>query len=340
MLLFLIALTLVNAFFNGYRDSSSILAGVMASRAMRPRWALYLVAAADLIAPLIIGSAVARSITTGLVNTAAITLNTIVIAMIAAVGWNLFSWWRGIPSSSTHSLIGGLLGATLITSGPQAILTNGLIFVILPLVLAPIIGLVLGFLVMSFLLSSFSNAHPGVNTLFRRLQIITMLTLALSNSSNDAQKSMGVITLALVLAGKLSSFTVPIWVLLACSISLAIGASRGDWRQIRNLGGKIYRIRPMNALASQAASSVLILAASAFGMPVSTPHVISTALMGAGASERINKVRWHVAGEMVTTWAVTIPATMVISALIFMSLTGLHELGSIFNWLIPTVASP
>ncbi len=340
MLLFLIALALFNAFFNGYRDTSSILAGVMASRAVRPRWALYLVAAGDLIAPLAVGSAVARSITTGLVNTSAITLDTIVIAMVAAVGWNLFSWWRGIPSSSTHSLIGGLLGATLITSGPQAILTGGLAFVILPLVLAPVIGLLLGFLVMSFLLSAFSNAHPKVNTLFRRLQVITMLALALSNSSNDAQKSMGVITLALVLAGKLSSFTVPVWVLLGCTVMLAFGASRGDWRQIRNLGGKVYRIRPLNALASQAASSLLILTASVLGMPVSTPHVISTALMGAGASERVNKVRWQVAGEMVTVWAVTIPATMMISVLIFMSLTGLHELGSIFNVLVPTVGTP
>jgi PiT family inorganic phosphate transporter len=339
MLLFLIFLVLVNAFFNGYRDSSSILAGVIASRAIRPQWALYMVAVADLIAPFIFGSAVARSITTGLVNTSAVSLNTIVIAMIAAVSWNLFSWWRGIPSSSTHSLIGGLLGAALITSGPQTIITNGLFFVILPLLLAPIFGLALGFLVMNFLLSSFSTAHPRVNILFRRLQVITMLTLALSNSSNDTQKSMGMIAFGLVLSGKTSSFTIPLWVLIACSVTLALGASRGDWRQIRNLGGKIYRIRPINALASQAASSVLILAASAFGMPVSTPHVISTTLMGAGASERVNKVRWHVAGEMVTTWAVTIPATMIISALIFMMISGLHDLGSIFNWLIPTVVT-
>ena len=340
MLLFLIDLVLLNAFFNGYRDSSSILAGVMASRAMRPRWALYLVAAADLIAPFIFGSAVARSITTGLVNTSVITLNTIVIAMIAAVSWNLFSWWRGIPSSSTHSLIGGLVGATLITSGPKSINMNGLVFVILPLIFAPILGLVVGFLVMNVLLSSFCNAHPRVNTLFRRLQVITMLTLALSQSSNDTQKSMGVIALGLVLAGRLSSFDIPLWVLIACALSLALGASRGDWRQIRNLGGKIYRIRPLNALASQTASSILILAASALGMPVSTPHVISTALMGSGAAERINKVRWHVAGEMVTTWAVTIPATMAIAALIFMTITGVHDLGSIFNGLVPTVVTP
>jgi len=340
MLLFLIALVLLNAFFNGYRDSSSILAGVIASRAIRPQWALYLVAAADLVAPFIFGAAVARSITTGLVNTSVITLNTIVIAMIAAVSWNLFSWWRGIPSSSTHSLIGGLVGATLITGGLKSINMNGLVFVILPLIFAPILGLVMGFLVMNVLLSSFSNDHPRVNTLFRRLQLITMLTLALSQSSNDTQKSMGVIALGLVLAGRLSSFDIPLWVLIACALSLALGASRGDWRQIRNLGGKIYRIRPLNALASQTASSILILTASAFGMPVSTPHVISTALMGSGASERLNKVRWSVAGEMVTTWALTIPATMAIASLIFMTIAGVHDLGSIFNGLVPTVATP
>src|ERR1700690_826648 len=340
MLLLLIVLVLINTFFNGYRDSSSILAGVMASRAIRPQWALYLVAAADLVAPFIFGAAVARSITTGLVKTSVITLNTIVIAMIAAVSWNLFSWWRGIPSSSTHSLIGGLVGATLITSGPESINMNGLVFVILPLIFAPILGLVVGFLVMNVLLSSFSNAHPRVNTLFRRLQVITMLTLALSQSSNDTQKSMGVIALGLVLAGRLSSFDIPFWVLIACALSLALGASRGDWRQIRNLGGKIYRIRPLNALASQTASSILILAASAFGMPVSTPHVVSTALMGSGASERLNKVRWSVAGEMVTTWALTIPATMAIASLIFMTIAGVHDLGSIFNGLVPTVVTP
>jgi PiT family inorganic phosphate transporter len=327
MLFVLIILALVYAFLNGYRDSSSILAGVIASRAMHPRWALYLVAAADLIAPFIFGSAVARSITTGLVDTSAVTLDTLVIAMVAALGWSLFSWWRGIPSSSTHSLIGGLLGAVLITRGPQVILTGGLVYVILPLFLAPILGLILGYLIMGLLLYSLRKAAPRVNSSLRRLQIITMLLLAMSESSNDAQKSMGMIALGLVLAGKLSSFSIPVWVLALCAFSLALGASRGDWRQIRNLGGKIYRIRPLNALASQVASSSLILTASALGMPVSSPHVISTALLGAGAAERINKVRWQVASRMATTWAVTIPATMVTAALLFKAMTALQGLG-------------
>jgi PiT family inorganic phosphate transporter len=288
---------------------------------MNPRLALYLVAIAELLAPFFFGSAVARSITTGLVKTSAISLNTIVIAMVAALGWNFFSWWRGIPSSSTHALIGGLLGTTIISEGPQAILTDGLPLVILPLFLAPMIAVILGYLVNLILVFILRNARPRVNNTMRHFQIVTMLLLAMSNSANDTQKSMGVITLGLVLAGSIPSFAVPFWVVAVCALSLALGATRGDWRQIRNLGSKMYRIRPMNALSSQLASSGLIMAASALGMPVSTPHVISSALLGAGASERINKVRWQVAGQMIFTWAVTIPATMAVSAILFLALT-------------------
>jgi inorganic phosphate transporter, PiT family len=190
------------------------------------------------------------------------------------------------------------------------------LFVILPLFLAPLVGLVMGYLVMGLLLYILRNATPRVNILLRHLQIVTMLLLAFSESSNDAQKSMGMITLGMILAGKLSSFSIPIWVFALCALSLAFGASRGDWRQIRNLGGKIYHIRPLNALASQVASSCLILTASVMGLPVSSPHVITTALLGSGAAERLNKVRWQIAGEMVTTWAVTIPASMAISVLL------------------------
>jgi PiT family inorganic phosphate transporter len=324
VLLFLITLALIYAFLNGYRDSSSILAAVIASRAIPSSWALFLVAAADVIAPFLFGSAVARSITTGLVDISVISLDTIVIAMIATFGWNLFSWWRGIPSSSTHSLIGGLLGAVLIAHGPQALVTGGLVFVVLPLFFAPVLGLVVGYLITRLFLFFLRNATPRVNTLLRRFQVITTVLLAMSHSANDSQKSMGIITLGLILAGKLSSFTIPIWVLASCALSLALGSSRGDWRQIRNLGSHIYRIRPLNALASQAASSGVILVASAFGMPVSSPHVIATAIVGAGAAERMNKIRWGIAGEMVTTWMLTIPVTMAIAALLFHFMTYLQ----------------
>ena len=337
MLFTLVALALIYSFLNGYRDSSSILAGVIASRAMRPHVALYAVAVAELIAPFLFGAAVARSVTTGLVNSSLISINTIVIAMIAAVLWNLFCWWRAIPSSSTHALIGGVVGATLIIHGPQAILFGGLLYILLPLLLAPIIGFVFGFLVMGWLISTLRHATPQINSLLRNLQVGTAILLAMSNSANDSHKSMGIIVLGLILAGQLTSFTVPLWVLVACSAALALGASQGDWRQIRNLGGNVYRIRPLNALASQVASTVVVLSASAFGMPVSTSHIISTALMGSGASERINKVRWNVAMEMATAWILTIPATMTVSVLIFLAFNWFHLLGWNFSGLVSSL---
>jgi len=334
MLITLIVLALFYAFFNGYRDSSSVLAGVIASRAMRPSVALYLVAGAELIAPFIFGSAVARSVSTGLVNADAISLSTVLIAMIAAVLWNLFTWWRGIPSSSTHALIGGLVGATWAIHGSRALLTGGLIYAVLPLLIAPLIGFVLGYVGMGLLLAAFRDATPRVNSVFRRVQIATAVFLAMSNSANDSHKSMGIIALGLVLAGKAPEFGVPLWVLAACAAAMALGASRGDWRQIRNLGGKVFRIRPLNALDSQLASAMVVFAASAFGLPVSTSHIISTSLMGSGASERVNKVRWHIAGEMATAWILTIPATMAVAAAIFMATAGVSAFGGTLTRLV------
>jgi len=327
LLSLLIGLAVFYAFFNGYRDSSSILAGVLASRAMRPRVALYVVAAAELVAPFLVGSAVARAVTTGLVDASAITLETLVIAMGAATLWSIFCWWLAIPSSSTHALIGGLVGAAWIIHGWQAVIGPGVLRVVLPLLAAPFVGFAAGFLVMALLMLVFSGATPRINILFRRLQVVTAIMLAMSNSANDSQKSMGIIALGLVLAGRSPAFDIPFWALAACAGAMALGASRGDWRQIRNLGGKVYRIRPLNALASQAASAAVVFSASAFGLPVSTSHIISTALMGSGASERVNKVRWHVAAEMATAWVLTIPATMLVSVGIFLASNGVRTWG-------------
>ena len=236
MLFVLIFLSLIYAFLNGNRDSSSILAGVIASRAIHPRLALYLAGVAEFIAPFLFGTAVARTVATGLVDPGVITLKTIVIAMAGAIAWTLFAWWRGIPSSSSHALVGGLLGSAILTNGPQAILTSGLAKVLLPLFLAPPVGMVVGFLGMHLLLRAFINATPKVNNVFRRLQVFTMIGLALSHSANDAQKSMGIIALGLVLAGQIDSFRVPFGVLFLCAAAIALGASRGDWRLIRTLG--------------------------------------------------------------------------------------------------------
>ena len=330
MLISLIVLSLFYAFLNGYRDSSSILAGVIASRAMNPRIALYFIGVADLIAPFLFGLAVARSIATGLIDTSAVELSAITLGMASAVIWSLFSWWRGIPSSSTHAMIGGLLGAALIMHGPKTILTSGLLNIILPLLLAPVVAFILSLLLMKFFYVIFYYSTPKINVLLQHSQIVTMVLLALANSSNDAQKSMGAIALGLVLAGRMPSFAVPSWVLISCTVALALGGSIGDWRQIRNLGGRIYRIRPMNALDSQVTSIALISVASILGIPVSTPHIISSAIVGSGAAERINKIRWRVVSEMVTSWLVTIPATGIFSCLIYFAVMEFLKISTIF----------
>jgi PiT family inorganic phosphate transporter len=287
----LIILALVFAFINGFRDSSSIVAGVISSHALPPRLALNLCGIAEFVAPFLFGIAVAKSITTDLINPAIISLDTITIAIAASLIWTVFAWFIGIPSSSSHALVGGILGAVLLVNGPRAIIVSGLYKVILPLFLTPILGFAAGYVLMNIIILATMKATPKVNSHFKHLQIITMIGLALSHSANDAQKSMGIITLGLLLAGKISSFNVPL------------------------LGRKIYVIRPINALASQLASSIVILSSAIFGAPVSTSQVVSMALIGAGSAERVNKVRWQVSTEMLTTWILTIPITMIIAAI-------------------------
>jgi PiT family inorganic phosphate transporter len=313
MLWLLIIFALIFAFINGFRDSSSIMAGVISSNALPPRLALIICGIAEFIAPFLFGVAVAKAITTGLVNPQVISLSTITVAITAALIWTLFAWWIGIPSSSTHSLVGGILGAVLLIDGPEAIIVGGIYKVVVPLFLAPIIGLGMGYAMMNFIFLATRNATPRVNILFKRLQIVTMIGLALSHSANDAQKSMGIITLGLLLSGRVNSFEIPFVVILLCALAIGFGASRGDWRLMRTLGRRIYVIRSVNALASQVASSMVIFTSAILGAPVSTSQIISMALVGAGSAERVNKVRWQVSGDMVVTWLLTIPITMLIA---------------------------
>lgn len=314
MLWILILLALIYAFLNGFRDSSSIMAGVISSHALPARLALNLCGLAEFIAPFLFGVAVAKSITTGLINPQVVSLNTITAAVAAALIWTVFTWAIGIPSSSTHALVGGILGGVILVNGPEAIILSGIYKVILPLFLAPIIGLGVGYVVMNLILIATIRATPRVNNLFKHLQIITMIGLALSHSANDAQKSIGIITFGLLLAGKITSFEVPFLVVLLCAAAIGLGSSRGDWRLMRTLGRKIYVIRPINSLASQVASIGLVLTSSLIGAPVSTSQIISMALVGAGSAERLNKVRWQIGEEMVITWLVTIPVTMLLAA--------------------------
>ncbi len=274
-------------------------------------------AIAHFVGPLIFGVAVATTIGHEVVAAETISIQVILAALISAICWNLLTWYLGFPSSSSHALVGGFVGAVLIGAGWRAILLHGLEKVLIALFISPVIGFGIGFLIYKLILLMCLNASPRVSLLFKRGQIFTGLALALSHGANDAQKTMGIITLALVTGGYLEIFAVPLWVILLSGGMIALGTSLGGWRLIRTLGGKIFKIRPMDGFGAQFASATVILGASLFGGPVSTTQVVSSAILGVGASERVNKVRWGVAREIATAWLLTIPASALLAAGIY-----------------------
>lgn len=310
----LIGLALVFDFLNGFHDSSNVVATMIASRAIGPRLALLITALAEGAGPFLFGAAVARTIGSELVNPALLTLPVLFAAIGAAIGWNLITWFFGIPSSSSHALIGGLLGATLARLGPAAIQWTGLGKIIVALFLSPPLGLLAGYALMKVILFLARGATPRVNVFFKRGQIATAISLALSHGANDAQKTMGVIALGLVTAGVLPSFSVPTWVIALSASAIALGASLGGWRLIRTLGGRFYTIRPIHGFTAQAASAGVILVAALLGGPVSTTQVISSTILGAGSAERLSKVRWGVARQIAAAWLITIPASALMAA--------------------------
>jgi PiT family inorganic phosphate transporter len=324
MLYFLIAAGLVFDFLNGFHDSSNIVATVISSRALRPRTALMLTAFSEMIAPFLFGVAVATTVGKDLIDPESISLNVVIAAVLAAVFWNLFTWFIGIPSSSSHALVGGLLGAAITADGFSIIQIGGLLKILVALLISPPLGLLVGFIFMFITTRLFQNASPRINAFFKRMQIITSISLALSHGTNDSQKTMGIITLGLVASGYQQTFHVPLWVIALSAGAIGLGTAFGGWRLIRTLGGRIYKIRPVHAFTSQAASAGVILGAALLGGPVSTTQVVSSSIMGAGAAERISKVRWQVAQNMLVTWLLTIPITGIIAALIFLLVRNLN----------------
>jgi PiT family inorganic phosphate transporter len=270
-------------------------------------------ALANFLGPFIFGVAVAETIG-GVVDANAISMQVLVAALSSAILWNLLTWYLGFPSSSSHALVGGLIGAVLIGAGWQAINVFEFRKIIIALFASPFIGFIVGFILLRFIMILCWNASPRVNFIFKRGQIFTALTLALSHGTNDAQKTMGLISLALVISGYSSTFIVPDWVIFLCASMIALGTAMGGWKLIRTLGGKFYKIRPVDGFASQLASTSVILGASLVGGPVSTTQVVSSSIMGVGAAERVNKVRWGVAQEIAIAWLLTIPATALVAA--------------------------
>jgi PiT family inorganic phosphate transporter len=314
ILLAVIALALFFDFLNGVHDSSNIVATMISSRAFSPAAALGVTAVAEFSGPFIFGVAVANTIGHEIVNPLAVSMPVIIAALLSAILWDLLTWFLGFPSSSSHALIGGIVGAVLMGAGPRAMKLPGLEKVLVALLTSPVIGFVVGFVLLKLILVLSWNATPRINAFFKRSQILTGLALALSHGTNDSQKTMGVITLTLVSAGYLKVFAVPLWVVFLCASMIALGTGVGGWRLIRTLGGKIFKIRPVDGFTSQLASASVIITASLFGGPVSTTQVVSSAIMGTGAAERANKVRWGVAQEIALAWLLTIPASALVAA--------------------------
>jgi PiT family inorganic phosphate transporter len=313
-LLIVIGLALIFDFLNGMRDASNIVATMISSRALGPRTALGLTAIAEFFGPFLFGVVVAKTIGAEIVQPEVLTLAAIESALVGAIIWNLITWYFGIPGSSSHALIGGLVGAVIMGAGTAAIQIGGLNKVIIALLTSPLIGFFLGFLITRLIYFLVRGASPSINIFFKRSQLLTALAMAFSHGTNDAQKTMGIISLSLVIAGVLPSFQVPLWVVGVSAAAIAIGTSLGGWRLIRTLGGKFYKIRPLHSFSTQLTSAMVILAASLFGVPVSTSQVVSSVIIGVGSSERISKVRWSVAEEIVTAWLITIPASAALAA--------------------------
>src|SRR5512135_760665 len=321
-----IAIVLIFEYTNGFHDAANIIATVIASRAMTPVQAVLLVAFFEFLGPLLGGTAVANTIGKF------ITLNDIdhelalaivLCGLVGAIAWNLLTWLFGIPYSSSHALVGGLAGVVVVAAGAGHVVwgfgdllhgqLNGVTKVIAALILSPVIGFWIGFALHKTMLLLLRGARPSINRDLRHLQFVTSAGLAFSHGANDAQKSMGILTLVLVLGGFIPTFEVPFWVMLACSLAITLGILSGGWQIVRTLGFAIYKIRPLHALDSQMTAAGVIFGSSMFGAPVSTTHVVASSIMGIGASERPKAVRWHKAFEIAATWLITIPGAALMS---------------------------
>jgi PiT family inorganic phosphate transporter len=318
LLLTIIAIALAFDFMNGFHDASNIVATMISSRAMSPRSALLISAVAHFAGPFLFGVAVAKTIGSEVVDPAAITSAVIIAALASAILWNLFTWYFGLPSSTSHALIGGLVGAVVVAAGFSTVNMDGLSKVLLALFLSPVLGLLLGFLIMKLIYFLARGASPRINTVFKRSQLGTSLALALSHGTNDAQKTMGIIAMAMVTTGYVTEFQVPWWVVALSAAAISLGTAMGGWRLIETLGGKFYKIRPVHAFGSQLTSAGIILGAALLGGPVSTTQVVSSSIMGAGSADRVSKVRWHVARDIALAWLLTIPVSALLAAGIYL----------------------
>lgn len=317
LLVVTVALALVFDYINGFHDAANAIATVVSTRVLKPTHAVIFGAILNLIGALL-GTEVAATIGKGLVAATTITIHTVLCTVIAAIVWNLMTWWKGLPTSSSHALIGSLLGATYFSAGSDNIMWNKVMEkVIIPMVSSPILGIGIGFtlmVVLSWLV--YRVRLQRIHKIFSKLQILSAGFMALEHGRNDAQKSMGIIALAMLLTYPQESFSIPLWVKLSCAIAMGLGTLSGGWRIIRTLGSKMIKLLPIHGFAAETTASIIIGGASHFGIPVSTTQVISTSIMGVGATRGLSAVRWGIVGRIVWAWLLTLPLTFALAGLL------------------------
>ena len=318
MLVLVIAAALLFDYVNGFHDTANAIATCVSTRALSVKWAILMAAVLN-FAGAMISTKVAATIGKGIVDANNITQMVVLAGVTGAIIWDLITWYYGLPSSSSHAIIGGLMGAVIAHAGTAALHWAGLKKIILALLISPILGIVLGFTFMVALMWTFRNKTPsGLNIGFRKLQVVSAGIMAFSHGTADAQKSMGVITMALLSYGMISTFEVPTWVKVACAVAMALGTAAGGWRIIKTVGRDFVKLQPVHGFCVETASAGVILGASAIGMPTSTTHVITSAILGVGLSKRMSAVNWGIAKRIVVAWVLTIPASAVVAYVTYM----------------------
>jgi len=308
IIIVIVVLTVLFELSNGWNDSANSIATVVSTRVLSPLQAVILAASINMIGAFY-STAVARTIGEGIVSPGAITNAVVIATLVVGFSWNTTLTRFGLPTSASHALIGALIGASVAHGGGMGILNlSGIGKIFLSLLVSPVVGLVVGYLLMRLLLALFGRlAHGTINKVFGRLQLLSSASVAFSHGSNDAQKGMGIITLALVSGGFIDSLKVPAWVIVVCGLAIGTGTALGGWRIIKTVGLKLMKLEPVHGFAAETSAALTILAFSHLGLPVSTTHVLSTSVMGIGATRRLSAVRWGIAGKIVMAWVFTLP---------------------------------
>jgi PiT family inorganic phosphate transporter len=319
LLVITVVVALVFDFTNGFHDTANSVATSISTRALSPRLAVLIAAIANL-AGAFATTAVAKTVGKGIIDSGLANEKTVLAAVFGAIVWNLLTWWSGLPSSSSHALIGGLVGAALVQSGSKGVEWHGIVHkVVIPAIWAPTLAFAGAFVLLLAIYWVFQRLTPGfANRSFRLGQLVTGTWVGFAHGANDAQKTMGVIALALYAHGDLSHFYIPTWVKLAAGLAIAAGTYSGGWRIIRTLGQRVYQMDPPGGFAAQATAGAVLFASTKYGYPLSTTHVVSGAVMGSGATRRLSAVRWGVAGNIVIAWILTIPASAAVAALFYL----------------------